>query len=246
MSGLSWRAQLAVSLLLTAVAIYTINFLVFRDAGFMLKLLLAQLGFLPISVFFVTLVINQLLVRRERLARLKKLNMVVGAFFSEVGNDLLRRLAAFDAHGPELARVMCPDCAWTPQTLAASQSAAASHRPAVDLNRGDLEGLRPFLGERRQFLLRLLENPSVLEHESFSELLWAVFHLAEEVIHRLDLENLSENDRSHLARDVERSYVLLISEWLAYLEYLERTYPYLFSLAVRLNPFDPEAGAAIQ
>jgi hypothetical protein len=50
---------------------------------------LAQLGFLPISVLLVTIIINQLLSQRARAAKLRKLNMVIGAFFSEVGTDLL-------------------------------------------------------------------------------------------------------------------------------------------------------------
>jgi hypothetical protein len=40
---------------------------------------------------------------------------------------------------------------------------------------------------------------------------------------------------------MKRAYLLLISEWLAYLKHLKENYPYLFSLSVRTNPFDPNA-----
>jgi hypothetical protein len=41
--------------------------------------------------------------------------------------------------------------------------------------------------------------------------------------------------------DSKRVYSLVTREWLNYLSHLERDYPYLFSLAVRTNPFNPEA-----
>jgi hypothetical protein len=242
----AWQVNLAAALMSAAVILYLVNFLVFQDAQFMLKLLLAQLGFLPISVLLVTLVINQLLVRREKLARMSKLNMVIGAFFSEVGVELLRFFAAFDEHADSLSLELGGGRAWAPEMFTDLRRMAADHRPAIDLTWGDLPGLRQFLKEKRPFLLRLLENPCIFEHESFSQLMLAIFHLSEELFHRQELGHLSQNDRAHLAADLERGYILLISEWLAYLEYLDREYPYLFSLAVRLNPFNPQAGAAIR
>ena len=61
-----------------------------------------------------------------------------------------------------------------------------------------------------------------------------------------DLHRLSPSDREHLAGDVQRGYVLLIKEWLAYMSHLKSRYPYLFSLALRTNPFDPFATPEIQ
>ena len=45
---------------------------------------------------------------------------------------------------------------------------------------------------------------------------------------------------------MQRGYVLLIKEWLAYMAHLKTSYPYLFSLALRTNPFDPFATPEIQ
>ncbi len=46
----------------------------------------------------------------------------------------------------------------------------------------------------------------------------------------------------HLSGDIRRAYSILITEWLAYMKHLKSDYPYLFSLAVRTNPFDQTAG----
>ena len=94
-------------------------------------------------------------------------------------------------------------------------------------------------------LLRLLENPNLLEHESFTELLRAVFHLAEELSYRNDFSKLPDTDYNHLAGDIKRSYTLLVRQWLDYMKYLNNNYPYLCSLAMRTNPFDQDASPIV-
>ena len=56
-----------------------------------------------------------------------------------------------------------------------------------------------------------------------------------------DLENLPEADTLHLAVDVRRAYSQIASEWLAYAQHLKGTYPFLYSLAARINPFSKNA-----
>jgi len=87
-------------------------------------------------------------------------------------------------------------------------------------------------------MLRLLENPNLLEHERFSDLLWATFHLAEELEARPSIKNLPDSDLEHIAGDIQRVYGHLAAEWVAYAEHLKSDYPFLFSLVVRLNPFE--------
>jgi hypothetical protein len=116
----------------------------------------------------------------------------------------------------------------------------------IDSRKGDLLAIKVFLQGKREFLLALLENPNLLEHESFTELLWAVFHLTEELSFRENLGGLPDSDYNHLSVDIQRAYRLLIVEWLAYMRHLRDSYPYLFSLAARMNPFDPNASPIIK
>jgi len=91
---------------------------------------------------------------------------------------------------------------------------------------------------KRDFLLRLLENPMLLDNESFTGLLRAVFHLTEELQARDDFRTLPETDVDHLAGDIHRAYYNLVMQWLQYMKYVKKEHPYLFSLAMRTNPFD--------
>ena len=95
-------------------------------------------------------------------------------------------------------------------------------------------------------MLNLLENPNLLEHESFTNLLWAVFHLTDELVHRSDLKKLPDSDYQHLAGDIKRAYHQLLIQWLDYMKHLKHDYPYLFSLAMRTNPFDANASIEVK
>ncbi len=59
------------------------------------------------------------------------------------------------------------------------------------------------------------------------------------------LVELPESDIRHIAGDVDRVYGQLAHFWLEYMKYLKNSYPYLFSLAVRMNPFDECASAEL-
>ena len=102
MKFLHWKIQLGLALIGASAGLYGLNYLIFRDTNYMLRLFLAQLGFLPISVLLVTIILNQLLGLRAKAAKLAKLNMVIGAFFSEVGGPLLKTLSAYDRQSPRL------------------------------------------------------------------------------------------------------------------------------------------------
>jgi len=95
-------------------------------------------------------------------------------------------------------------------------------------------------------MLSLLANPNLLEHDTFTDLLWAVFHLSEELSSRPDLTRLPRTDNDHLSGDMKRAYMLIITEWLAYMKHLKHDYPYLFSLAVRTNPMDVNASPVVK
>jgi hypothetical protein len=208
--------------------------------------LIGDIAFLPIQVLLVTLIIEKLLNEREKRQLLKKLNMVIGVFFSEVGTRLLQLFSDFSPPAESIRKDLVVTNAWSNKSFSSMHKRLKDYDYGVESQKGNLEELKGFLLEKREFLLVLLENPNLLEHESFTELLWAVFHLAEELSFRPRVTHLSDPDYQHFSGDIKRVYVLLIAEWLAYMKHLKDNYPYLFSLAVRTNPFDPAASPEIK
>jgi hypothetical protein len=241
----NWLLYLAVALVALSTLVYVIHFAVFRDVHHIFIYLVGDIAFVPIEVLLVTVIIHRLLGQREKRALLNKLNMVIGAFFNEVGTDLLKRIIALDEDFGEVRQNLLINKDWTHRDFAQAGKRMAEYDYTIEVEPQALDELRDFLLAKREFLLRLLENPNLLEHESFTELLWAVTHLAEELAHRDAAYGLPAADYAHLAGDIRRAYVRIIGEWLQYMEHLQRKYPYLFSLAIRTNPFDPTASAEI-
>ena len=130
---------------------------------------------------------------------------------------------------------------WTDAQFIQLQKQITGFACDVDSHKGNLDALKSFLVKKRAFLMTLLENQNILEHESFTDLLWAVFHLTEELEGRDNLQNLPPADYEHLSVDIKRVYRQLVAQWLFYMKHLKADYPYLFSLAMRTNPFDTQA-----
>ena len=61
---------------------------IFGDIHHIPAFLLEDIAFLPIEVLLVTLIIHRLLRNMEKRNRLEKLNMVIGAFYVQVGTSL--------------------------------------------------------------------------------------------------------------------------------------------------------------
>jgi hypothetical protein len=238
MKNLNWRILIGFLLVALSAVVYSIHFLLFRDAHHIFIYLVGDIGFVFIEVLLVTLIIDQLLRQREKRSLFHKLNMIIGVFYSEGGSELLRILSAYDPQVERIRQDLVGNERWIQQDFSEASQRIRGYQYKMDSQKGGLESLRDFLREKKDFFLRILENPNLLEHEKFTDTLWAVLHLAEELTCRKSLQNLPRADSAHLAGDMGRAYKNLISEWLTYMVHLRAHYPYLFSLAVRTNPFD--------
>ena len=241
-----WKVLVGIALITLTLFLMTLHFLIFQDSHHLFIYFLGDLAFVPVEVLCVTLIIDEMLESRERQQRMDKLNMVIGIFFSRVGTPLLARFAKADPCTVPLQKEMALKTSeWTPERFRAALAGLAGWQCKVDSAGIDREVLRTFLVSNEDFLLRIVENPMVFEHETFTDLILAVTHLTEELKSRDNLTQLPPSDIAHLEGDMERVYTRLVPEWLKYMEYLKDHYPYLFSLALRQNPFDEKASIVI-
>ena len=236
-----WQVLFGISLVLLSAAVYYVHYLIFKDAHHIFIYLIGDIAFVFIEVLLVTLILHQVLSKREKRLMLNKLNMLIGIFFSEVGTDLLRKFIVLDKESQKISDKFCATSNRTLKEFSLAVDSLKHHQHDIDINKQSLIEIKDFLASKRDFLANLLANPSMLEHDSFTDLLWSVFHLMEELLQRKDFALLPKADFAHLASDLERAYGYLLSEWLEYMKHLKRSYPYLFSLAVRTNPFDPNS-----
>ena len=188
---------------------------------------------------------EMMLVQRDARQRMKKQNIVLGIFFSEMGYHLLKLFSSYGLDKKKFSDLSQIDMNWPEKKLSALAKGLDPNLLTVEITRVNLNGLNQFLTEKRGFILGLLENPALIEEEGFTELLLSVAHMNEELMSRKNLGGLPQADVKHLAGDITRGYLLLVHEWLTYLVHLKKNYPYLYSLAVRKNPFNPNASTVI-
>ena len=233
----SFVIYLAIAFVALSAIAYFAHYLIFRDIHHIFIYMVGDLAFLPLEVLLVVVIIERLLARGEKRAKLEKLNMVMGAFFSELGNCLLQDLLKHFDNRLEISKRLNITENWTKKDFQKAVDFAHQLRVEVDCRNIDLGGLKAFLAQKREFLLTLLGNPSLLEHDRFTDLLWAATHLDEELEARPSLSGLPNKDLEHIADDIRRLYDHLASEWLDYVQHLKSKYPFLFSLILRTHPF---------
>ena len=208
--------------------------------------ILQDFAFLPIQVALVTVILGRIMNDRSKRVRLNKINMVIDAFFSEAGTAILIELSGFAENLETLKPVLAIKKDWGEADFSKSVSFLKNVELPMECSPEKLASLKKLLMDRRDFLLRMLENPNLLEHDLFTDMLFAVFHITEELIAREDFFSSSKADIKHLEVDSRRAFRNLVIQWLYHLRYLCLNYPYLYSLEVRRNPFCTGTGVAFE
>lgn len=232
-----WEIKLAAVLLSISFIIYFALYMLLDTSREILNSLFQQLAFLPIYIFLVTLIIEQVLNKKEKMDKILKLNVIINAFFNEMGRELLHKLTFFDTNIANVKEEMIFTDEFFDNEWKQCTKDLKSYTPKIDINLSSLSELKDLLYDKKAFLLQLVQNPNLFEHESFTELLMAISHLHGELSVRSDIKNLSKADMEHLSADIGRVYKNIIYEWIYYMKHLKIEYPYLFSLELRTNPF---------
>ncbi|MGA2121223.1 MAG: potassium channel family protein [Methanoregula sp.] len=269
--GLRFRLQVYITVLAVVVICGTIGLMLAEDlhpfdALYFVIVTIATVGFGDISPHTVpgkviTLVIiltgvgcfvavaanavEYFIAEREYTERTRKMDMLVGVFFSEVGTSLLRMFSAVDPAIDEIRDALVISSTWSDSDFARSGTFISEHKTVIRSPSLDISELNRFLSRNKPLMLAMLENPYLIEHDTFTELMQALFHVTEELRVRDRLVDLPDTDYAHLSGDINRVYGFLIREWLVYMQHLKANYPYLFSLAMRTNPFDAHASPIV-
>ncbi len=243
---INWMLSISLLLIIASALTYTIHYFIFHDLHHIFIYMIGDFGFLFLDVLLVILLIERLLSRRDKRSIMNKLNMVIGTFFSEVGLELLRKFSNFVINSQSLERQLEISPDWEKKDFKKAMAAVQEFPYEIKIDKTSLTEIRQFLVSKRSFLMRLLENPNLLEHERFTDLLWAVFHLTEELVFRGDLlEDLPDTDYEHLNIDLRRAYSQLTIEWISYTSHLKESYPFLYSFVARVNPMNPQASPVV-
>ncbi len=237
MGKLHWQFYFGFFLIALSGALYSVHFALFKDLHHILIYLVGDIAFVPIEVLLVTLVIHKLIDYKEKKATHEKLNMVIGVFFSEIGMELLKNILALDKNRDQIKEDMIVGKNWDEKKIKIANAKIEKYDSKIVADHSSLEILERLLHSKRDFLIKLLENPALLEHDRFTDLLRAIFHLEDELVIRIDINKISDQEKAHIETDIKRAYKPLVLEWVNYLKYLKNRHPHYFLFAVEVNPF---------
>ena len=237
MKKLNWHVKLSVLLILSSILLYSFHYFLFRDAHHIAVYIVGDLAFIPIEVLLVSLVMDRVIKERERESLIEKLNLIIGIFFNEVGTTILKYCTSIDAHVDDIGDYLIIEPNWDENNFKKALEKCKNYNYEIEFEKVDLKEMNEFLLSKREFLLKLLENPTLLENETFTHLLTAVFHLEDELSSR-NLSQLREDEKEHLEIDIKRVYSASVSQWVLYMKHLKSAFPYLFVTAMANNPFD--------
>ena len=243
---LSWKVKFSIVMILLIIIIYGSNYLVLGDGEHIISYVWTHLGFIPVDILLVAFLLDEIIEKKEKEAMLEKLDMLMSTFFSEVGNELISQLSTVNKYKTStenLKSIKDWDEKDFDNKLAELKNSSVdfSAQVAPEDREEFLENLRTLLVSKREFIINMINNPNLLEKDEFTGLINAILHLDEELEHRKDLALVSDADFGHLNGDMQRVYDKLIHEWVYYLKYLYRHYPYMIALIIRTNPFDESA-----
>lgn len=228
-----------------SAAFYLLQNFLFHDLQETEFYFLQDLAFLPVQVLLVSMILESIIREREKREKLAEINILVGAFFSELGSGAIARMKHFITNMDGIQKEVQVNGSFGPQEFKRASKAAMLYEFAADSRKADLEALGSFLYGKKEIILSMFENPNLLENSRFTSMLWAVYHVMDEIKNREDLLALPPSDLDHLSGDLQRAYRHLVVEWIFYMEHLKAKYPYLFSLAVRKNPFLEKSSAVV-
>jgi len=201
--------------------------------------------FLPLHILLVTFLLDRVLSARQKRQRLEQVNIVISAFFSETGSDTLRTLNSVIANIDDVKELIGMKPSWDDKAFAHAARAIKACSVQADINTQTIDNLKNTLPSKDE-IVKMFANPNLLEHDSFTDMLWALYHLIDELSNRTEIQSLPDTDIDHIKGDIVRVYSLLAYEWVYYMKHLKSRYPYLWSLAIRKNPFIESESVIVQ
>ncbi|MDO5860473.1 hypothetical protein, partial [Methanobrevibacter sp.] len=246
-----WKIKFSILMVILIIIIYGSNYLVLGDAEHIISYIWTHLGFIPVDILIVAFLLDEIIEKKEKEAMMEKLDMLMSTFFSEVGNELISQLShsnKYKTNTENLKSIKNWDDKDYENKLNELKNTTIDFQAdiAPEDREEFLENLRDLVSNKREFIINLINNPNLLEKEEFTELTNAILHLDEELEHRKDLSLVTDTDFAHLNGDMHRVYNKLVYEWVYYLKYLNKHYPYMIALIIRTNPFDEDADVYVK
>ncbi len=219
-----------VILLLISICLYGIQIMIFRDPATTEFYLLQDLAFMPITIIIATIVVGEILNEKEKRERESNTRMLTSTFYTQVGASFMNMLIQASENEVEIRNILQKQVN-TEKEIKQMQEEVKQLNCQIHLTEDIYREVTHIVSENRMAILVLSSNPMILEQRSFTNLLWGMFHLEDEFRIRGAYHQLSQEDKAHIAEDLEKVLQLLLLNSIPNAKYLKDTYPHLYKTA---------------
>jgi len=164
--------------LISAVIVYLLQILIFHNSHETFFLIFQDVAFLPVEVVLISFILEKYLDRREKQEKFRQMQVVISAFYSDVGTSLIRNFSHFNTNFQKLKEEFSFEQDIIHPTKEKMWNFVCDFDYAMDSRAGDLSALKNFLLTKKPYILRMFENPNLLEHDQFTDMLWSVHRYA--------------------------------------------------------------------
>ncbi|PWX52426.1 hypothetical protein CYK89_14360, partial [Clostridium perfringens] len=133
--------MIGIGLIGLSLILHYVHYLIFQDLHHTLIFLFADIAFIPMEVFFTTLVIDKLLEKREKEHLRDKLSMLIGVFFSELGTDILNTFVYADDNTEIIAKEALVTKEWNKNEFKNLEKLVDEYEYDIDIKKVDLIAL---------------------------------------------------------------------------------------------------------
>lgn len=237
--GNEFKSTVLISVTMTsiAIALYVSHYIIFGEIRATISGLILSLAYVPIGVIFNVLILDRIFKKSNEIRLERRINIIIGSFFHEIGNDLINYIVAGDEN-IDLLRYLCDATIdWNDKNFKELAEIIKEYECKIEIDKIDLESLKVILGSKEDFILDLIINSNLDEYEGFGEMLMRILHVRDEFDSLFIDGSINQQDKLHMTIDICKAYKSLLVFRVDYIKNLKEYYPLMFVKLMKNSPF---------
>lgn len=220
-----------------AMVIYISHYFIFGQLRATVSGLILSLAYVPIGVLFNVLILDRIFKKSNEIRLERRINIIIGSFFHEIGNDLINIIVMGDENVDLLGYLCDASVEWNDENFRELSEIIKEYKCEIDINEIDLKLLKISIESKEEFILDLIISSNLDDYEGFDEMLMRILHVRDEFDSLFINNSLNEEDKLHMTEDICKAYKSLLIFRVKYIKSLKEYYPLMFTKIMKNSPF---------
>lgn len=236
-NGFKSNAFIVIIMVTLAIIIYFVHYVIFGEVVSTVSGIVLSLAYVPIGVLYNFLVLSKVMKKSKQMKLERRMNVIIGSFFHEIGNEVMYSIVEGDENKEQLNYLCNASMDWEKKDFKKLLAIIKRYECKININNINLNKLKKTLHNKEDFLLDLIINSNLEEYDGFSEMIMSLLHLRDEFSSLFTNGVLNEEDRYHMTNDICKVYKWLLRFRVQYVENLKEYYPLMFMKLMKNSPF---------